>query len=405
MTRIGNDALVWDKNGQLTARAAAMGFNYNWDGKLRQAAWGDDYLKIKYDPDGNRIYREAKVGQTTAKRKYIVDVAAGLPVILLELDPDNSNSVRKTYVYAQDRIIFQHDGDFNAARYFYLHDRLGSVRQVIDVNASVRHLYTYGPFGKKLESDPDPATLANPFQFAGQYFDEEIGQLHLRERQYDPHLQRLTAIDPINGNFTEPLTLHQYLYCLNDPLNRTDLTGEAPSNLTETNATITIGSGMVTAGGSAAVTQLQNIQEFVRAVGTRSWVYGQTVYNATLGKISYSAWARQMNALGNQVHHIVGKGWGNEQAFGRATLNSFNNLIAMDPASHEKITRFFNSGWRVHEFMMKKPKTFKGFSTLQEYVASRDFSDQIRWGQAILYELAANGTLSNFDPFLYGLLK
>ena len=178
---------------KLNNRAAVTTFNYNWDGKLRQADWGNDYLKIKYDPDGNRVYREAKVGQTTVKRKFIVDYAGGLPVILLELDFDNSNSVKKTYIHAHDQIIAQHDGDYYASRYFYLQDRLGSVRQIIDVNASVKHLYTYGPFGKKLEDDPDPATLANPFQFAGQYYDTEIGQLHLRARQYDPHLQRLTS--------------------------------------------------------------------------------------------------------------------------------------------------------------------------------------------------------------------
>jgi len=221
-----NFTLDWDQNGQLTNNAASTTFDYNWDGQLRQADWSDDHLKLKYDPDGSRVYRESQIGSTTAKRKYIVDVAADLPVILLELDSAASNAVKKTYVYAHDQIIAQHDGDMNDFKYFYLHGRLGSVRQVIDVNADVKWLYTYGPFGKKLEANHDADDIENPFQFVGQYYDQEIEQYFLRKRQYDPLISRFTSIDPVNGNFNEPLTLHQYLYCLNDPINRSDLTGQ-----------------------------------------------------------------------------------------------------------------------------------------------------------------------------------
>ncbi len=49
--------------------------------------------------------------------------------------------------YANSQIIAQHDGDYSDLCYFYLHDRLGSVRQVIDVNAAVVNCYTYDPWG------------------------------------------------------------------------------------------------------------------------------------------------------------------------------------------------------------------------------------------------------------------
>lgn len=84
-------------------------------------------------------------------RKYIVDVVGDLPVILMELD--GSGSIEKSYIYANSQIIAQHDGDSSASRYFYLHDRLGSVRQVIDTSGDVEQMYTYGPFGNLLEYD------------------------------------------------------------------------------------------------------------------------------------------------------------------------------------------------------------------------------------------------------------
>ena len=43
---------------------------------------------------------------------------------------------------------------------------------------------------------------------------------------YSPYLSRFNGYDPVYGGYTEPLTLHQYLYCLNDPVSYTDPTGE-----------------------------------------------------------------------------------------------------------------------------------------------------------------------------------
>jgi len=68
-------------------------------------------------------------------------------------------------------------------------------------------------------------TITNPHRYSGQYFDSELNQYYLRARQYDPHIARFTARDPVFGKFREPLTLHVYLYCLNDPINRVDPEG------------------------------------------------------------------------------------------------------------------------------------------------------------------------------------
>jgi hypothetical protein len=48
---------------------------------------------------------------------------------------------------------------------------------------------------------------------------------------YDPVLMRFTARDPVFGKYKEPLTLHEYLYCLNDPINKVDPEGRFAYNL------------------------------------------------------------------------------------------------------------------------------------------------------------------------------
>jgi len=109
-------------------------------------------------------------------------------------------------------------------------NRLGSVRQVINSSGSVVNFYTYEPFGKCFASECTENT-ENPFKFTGQYFDAETGEYYLRARQYNPTIARFTATDPVFGKLEQPLTLHKYLYCCNDPVNATDFTGRATVHL------------------------------------------------------------------------------------------------------------------------------------------------------------------------------
>ncbi|HPS55664.1 MAG TPA: RHS repeat-associated core domain-containing protein, partial [Sedimentisphaerales bacterium] len=218
-----NFTLYWDDNGNMTDTASST-VSYNWDNKLRQATNSGKTIKIKYDPDGNRVYKESIDGSTT-KRKYIIDILGELPTILMELDPDSSLAIEKTYIYANNEVVAQHDGDTSDARYFYLHDRLGSVRQIINTAGNVVNRYTYNPYGETFATE-QTETVGNSFKFTGQWFDAEIDQYYLRARMYDPHLGRFTTRDPVRGGFKEPMSLHAYLYCLNDPMNKIDLSGE-----------------------------------------------------------------------------------------------------------------------------------------------------------------------------------
>jgi RHS repeat-associated protein len=127
----------------------------------------------------------------------------------------------KTYVYANSQILAQHNGNYNAPRFFYLHDRLGSVRLVINSAGDVNDTCTYNPFGEMFAAECNE-TVSNPFKFTGQFYDSETGQYYLKARMYDPPLMRFIYRDPVFGKFEEPLTLHKYLYCGNDPINRID---------------------------------------------------------------------------------------------------------------------------------------------------------------------------------------
>ena len=114
--------------------------------------------------------------------------------------------------------------------YFYIHDRLGSVRLVISDAADVNNSYTYSPSGEMFASECTE-TIYNPFLFTGQLFDREIQQYYLRARMYSPYLGIFTSRDPVKGKRKDPMTLHTYLYCINDPVNNIDISGENYDNV------------------------------------------------------------------------------------------------------------------------------------------------------------------------------
>jgi hypothetical protein len=141
-----NFSLTWDKNGRLVLSsdvAQATSYVWNWDGKLRSAAYDGNSISVKYDPFRNRVLKNSSVN---GNRKYIVDISGELPTILMELD--ESDNIMKTYVYADSQILMQHAGaPATNNKYFYLHDRLGSIRLVINSAGDVNNTYIYKPFG------------------------------------------------------------------------------------------------------------------------------------------------------------------------------------------------------------------------------------------------------------------
>ncbi|MHC4076431.1 MAG: RHS repeat domain-containing protein, partial [Planctomycetota bacterium] len=129
----------------------------------------------------------------------------------------------KSYIYSNNRsqILCQRAGGQSADEYFYVTDRLGSVRQLVDKDKNIVLNYTFNPFGATLEKSKKTGYeySFNSFMFTGQWLDSQFGQYYLRARMYDPALGRFTTRDPVFGKLLYPLTLHPYLYCQNDPVN------------------------------------------------------------------------------------------------------------------------------------------------------------------------------------------
>ena len=285
----GNDLVDWDDNGNLVCDGVSS-FEYNYDNKMYGAsciAEPNIFVVVGYDCENNRVSRiSGDANGNFTSRKYILDYSGGLPKVLVELEPDGSGwSVAARNYHYGDRLISSVDGSGSSR--FYVHDRNGNVRNVINSSGSVLNSYSYTPYGEDIAAQC-AETVENRWKYTGQYEDREIGQYYLRARQYSPYLARFNGYDPVYGDYSEPFTLHQYLYCLNDPVNRTDWSGEAPVNSTET--TVATGTGTTLASNSNGAIEFGNkIIERLNMSLLQYYTKVEQVYRTTAQRLGKSA--------------------------------------------------------------------------------------------------------------------
>jgi RHS repeat-associated protein len=106
------------------------------------------------------------------------------------------------------------------------------VTGIVSSTGSFVVYYTYDTWGKLLSTTGSKATtlgVQNPFRYRGYYYDTETGLYYLQSRYYDPETGRFLNAD----DFTllleaadSPLMANLYAYCLNNPANFADPTGE-----------------------------------------------------------------------------------------------------------------------------------------------------------------------------------
>jgi len=110
-----------------------------------------------------------------------------------------------SYVYGLDLISQERNGE----DWFYFVDGLGSTRGLTDSSGEVTDAYWYDAYGNLVEHE---GSSENDYLFAGEQFDEGLGQYYLRQRYYDTTTGRFTRRDTWEGNRTNPITLNKYLY-------------------------------------------------------------------------------------------------------------------------------------------------------------------------------------------------
>ncbi|PSQ89305.1 MAG: hypothetical protein BRD45_03565 [Bacteroidetes bacterium QS_8_64_10] len=94
----------------------------------------------------------------------------------------------------------------NGSALFYVKDRLGSVRTVIDTTGYEREMKDYYAFGKRIRHRSYGGAQAKE-GYTGHEREPETGLLNAGARRYMPVLGRWLTPDPLGGRLPRPLPL------------------------------------------------------------------------------------------------------------------------------------------------------------------------------------------------------
>ncbi len=201
-TNAGEFSYTYDTDGNLIAKVRGnetWTYGYNSENQLVRVVEPDGTItEYEYDAFGNRI-AAIDNGQRT---EYLVD-PFGFGDVVGEYD-GNGNLIAR-YTHGLGLVSRADSSNTN----YYDANFLGSIVGLTGASGTYLNRYTYRPFGEEIS---ETETVANPFEFVGQYgvMEEGNGLDFMRARFYDGKDGRFTSTDPI-GVAGGDTNLYQYV--------------------------------------------------------------------------------------------------------------------------------------------------------------------------------------------------
>ncbi len=209
--------------------------DYTWDYRNRllsatdYATYGSSSTQAViyiYDPFNQLVRRASFVGSTFSDTFFVLDQGQ----VALQFDRDDFNNVgagdlshRYLWGPAVDQLLADEqvdwsDSDADGEVLWALTDNLGSVRDMVDNNGTLRLHRAFDAFGKVTDEDHydaggDPVSsgtgyIDEAFAFTGRWFDAATGLQNNLNRWYDPSIGRWLSEDPI-GFAGDPSNLYR----------------------------------------------------------------------------------------------------------------------------------------------------------------------------------------------------
>ena len=190
---------------------------YDWFERLTNVS--TPAVTLVYDADGNRV-KKITATSTNLYLVATVNPTGYAQVVEESLMAGTGTNLNRYYICGAD--LVKKVETLPGTPSYYLCDGLGSVRALTSSGGAIQNTYEYDAFGTLIASS---VTVTNVYLFTGEQFDWELGTYYLRARYMQPGYGRFLTKDTYEGNASDPKSLHQYLYCHDDPVNRMDPSG------------------------------------------------------------------------------------------------------------------------------------------------------------------------------------
>ena len=229
-----------------------------------------------YNGDGQRISQTVSSTVTD----YLLDIQPGLEVVLRE----TTGSDVESFVYDPRGMVHSQE-KANGNWRWMAEDGLGSIRSIMDANASVVSSSNYAPYGSPFDV---VGGGESPFGYTGEYTDA-TGDVFLRARYYNPSMGTFNALDPFEGYVDLPMSINGYSYVHGNPVNLTDPSGMIAQFLVGALGGLALGTIMGYAQGTmlyhlAATGQCDcDMQKQATQMGQSEFVRQSTIVGALMG--------------------------------------------------------------------------------------------------------------------------
>ncbi len=214
LTAFDGQAITYDAIGNPTSYYNGTRWNFTWaNGRsLATASDGTNSLSFAYDAGG---LRTSKTVNGTTYRYYY----AGGKLMRMTW---GTNTIDFFY----DASGLPYAMKYNGTVYYYITNLQGNVMRIVDASQNIVTSYDYDPYGKVISATGTLANI-NPLRYRGYVYDQETGFYYVSSRYYDPEIGRWINADDTAylGADGTLLSYNLFAYCLNNPVNRTDING------------------------------------------------------------------------------------------------------------------------------------------------------------------------------------
>ena len=212
LTAYDGHEISYDGCGNPTRYYDGSAFTWTQGRRLATATVGGTNISYAYDMAGVRS------SKTVNGTEYKYTTLSGL----VTRQEWNGSSIDFIYDESGQPLAMKYNGTL----YYYILNAQGDVVRIIDGSRNVVASYSYDPWGNITSSSGALADV-NPLRYRGYYYDSETGFYYLQSRYYDPELGRFINADSYaSTDATGLLSANMFAYCENDPVNKSDPTGE-----------------------------------------------------------------------------------------------------------------------------------------------------------------------------------